>query len=1420
MTTDVQFSSQEIELFRVKEFLIANNPAKINNENKDAVLTQIEHDFRYLIQYIKDGLPNLNESTRLIFPDTFSICLLRSHQIIASKKIDSQEFLSAVKEQLLTEENANIIFEYVLDFWADGGAPLMNALRDLFSKLLNLLKITYPMSTLKDVLFNWMNEILEVPSTLRVQYYLIDALSSDFDLYYIIEKKPHFIDNSFSLMNSDLLANSVGKCIVSLLLNIYEKHFKKNESFVQEWIQLWKSCALKYIHDKQYTKSINLYIMIPLFKNMPNSAFTLFLECMSNKDPSLLLSLLKIGQELGIEEEPFCDNKYTTVDSVNKLIEQDEYKLQVFEILTFSTKKSKPIRPFVFKTIKQYLYVFFVDTELERRNYFCSSMKHFIFRTRDCAYSLARDARKLKKAEKFPDEQREKLAQVEEARAFLVWLCNFIKYNLAPGTLYQANVTSLKLMHILIKSGVDKSTPQKFLDNQNKREYPFSIPILQDVTFLRLLIDLLVSNYADVRELSKEMLFIMISADESRGLFLDTLDVNALKWTATSLLSDYEKGDAGATVYEFIFTVMGSQRSFIDQTIDILAQMVQNLQNDSIGCAENSIGPHFAALSLILNKFNSEENHQDTSKIISKLINLVLKSWEATRNVVCHDSAHGILPEKYANCGVPDQVIISHAFRAIKEASYLLETILKKYPLTRDQLDSIGDLFIVQLSTIRHSGAFQAVLPGLKAFCIRCQLEFPAILEELLSKSVKSLKSKTQHITRRSGGLPFLVTTVLSAEVTKGRPLLQKTFENLLLVARLPIPPHQDEFDLPQVNAINCINAIFVEPKLSVHCTSFVSEALELALLNFDCDIWALRNCSIMLFTSLQNRIFGKVGRSVSAKLFFTKYSGLRQLLLNILNSSIAQYSGSERKSYQIESIFLVLNVLLRLRPTAGYTGLKEFNVSVYECLSNENWKIRDMASRVLHMLSENFEEEIRKLLDLASIAKQNQLHGHLLALQQLVPQYLSGTRDMELIQRILEKKRMLLLENKCFITKKAYLKLTCCILETCDIPDSILKDYISTLRNTFIAENNEYVVDGSKQLYLAQILDMLLKYEDSIYLDDICLLGLYSPFYEVQLSTLQYMNTNFHWETTRNSEFLEQLQLLLRVPGLLPMAKALVVKILSRKKNTLSLTTCTDLLKTNNSEDTKLAAVSSLSAKLSSQTFHQVWNLLQGFFADSCSKDFRLASLECLTAYPESCKNFRILLQLYNFLWDDDSEIREKASFYLNKNFIQTADWEYNRNTSVTALIFTKKFVDVFTSSEVVEELCLQLFQYLNEYDMFAAEESAKNCLFTIEKDNQFINELQKAMHILNMIKLTGRDISKCYKDQIHHLKSALLEHFNSEDFKDSPLGWCSNAEIFSRITLLKELIQHYSPSDYENFINVLTKHSVHPLIISYSQL
>ncbi|CAI4050279.1 hypothetical protein SUVZ_13G3890 [Saccharomyces uvarum] len=1414
-----QLSSHQDELFRIKEFLIANNPAKINDENKNDILTKFEQNLGYLIQYIKDGLPDLNESTRLIFPDTFSICLLRSHQIIASKKIDSEKYLSVVSKDILTVTNSNVIFEYVLDYWADGGAPLTNALRDLFGKLLNLLKVIYPVSVLKDILFNWMNEILEIPSTLRVQYYLIDALSSNFDLYYILEKKPNFIENSFSLMCSDLLANPVGKCIVSLLINVYRMHFKDNESFVEEWIQLWKNPALKYIHDSRYTKSINLYVMIPLFKNMPNKAFTSFLKQMPIEDPSLLLSLLKIGQELGIEEEPFHDNKYATIEFINKLLEQDEFKLQVFEILTFSTKKSKPIHPYIFKIIKQHLNAFFVDTELERRNYFCSSMKHFIFRVRDCTYSLARDAGKLKKAGKFPDEQKEKLTQVEESRVFLAWLCDYIKHQLAPGSLYQCNVTALKLLHILIKSGIDKMTPHQFLDNQNKREYPFSITVLQDVTFLRLLTDLLVNNFADVRELSKELLFMMISADESKQL-LNTINMNSLERTADSLLNKYEKGDAGATVYEFIFTITGSQGSFVDRTIETLSQMVRDLHDDNIGCANNSIGAHFAALSAVLDKYNFEENTQDTSNIVSKSIDLVLANWEATKSVVCHDSANGILPEKYINCGVPDQVIISHAFRAIKEASDLIETILKRYPLTSNQLNCIGDLFTLQLSTIRHSGAFQAVLPGLRTYCFRCQLESPAILEELLTKSMKSLESKTQHITRRSGGLPFLVTTVLSAEVTKGRPLLQRNFKKLLSFAKLPVPPHQDEFDLPQVNAINCINAIFVEPKLSEHCTPFVSDALEIALLNFDCDIWALRNCSIMLFTSLQNRIFGKVGRSVSAKLFFTKYSGLRSLLLDILNISVSQGSSDEKENYKVESIFLILNVLLRLRPTPGYTGLNEFSSLVYKCLSSVNWKIRDMASRVLNSLSENPEEETRKLLDLASTKRQNQLHAHLLALQHIAPQYLKETNDSELIQKIFEKKKEFLVENKCFVTQKAYLELTRSILgKNCGTPEPVLEDYIRTLRNVFTFENDEYAVNGSKQLYLAQVLDFLLEYEDSAHFEDIYLLGLYSPFYEVQLKTLQHMDTRFTWITTRSSEFLEKLQILLQVDNLLPMAKALVVKILSRKEGALSLSTSTNLIEMDNSEETKLSAISSLSAQLSSKTFNQIWSLMQEFFSDSCSKDFRLASLNCLIAYTGSDKNFKILIQIFNFLWDDDSEIREKASFYLNKNFIQSEDWECNKNIGVTTLLFTKKFAEIFTGPDVIDELWSQLFQYVNVCDIFAAEKSATNILFTTEKDNQFINDLERAMRLFDMIKLTAKDIPGRYKDKISYMKDTLIEHFNNENTRDCPVGWCSNVEVFSRITLLKTLIESYFPSEYVSFIDELTRHCVHPLIISFSQ-
>ena len=50
-----QLSNHQDELFRIKEFLITNNPAKINDENKKDILTKFEQNFAYLIQYIKDG---------------------------------------------------------------------------------------------------------------------------------------------------------------------------------------------------------------------------------------------------------------------------------------------------------------------------------------------------------------------------------------------------------------------------------------------------------------------------------------------------------------------------------------------------------------------------------------------------------------------------------------------------------------------------------------------------------------------------------------------------------------------------------------------------------------------------------------------------------------------------------------------------------------------------------------------------------------------------------------------------------------------------------------------------------------------------------------------------------------------------------------------------------------------------------------------------------------------------------------------------------------------------------------------------------------------------------------------------------------------------------------------------------------------
>ncbi|GAV51138.1 hypothetical protein ZYGR_0AD03210 [Zygosaccharomyces rouxii] len=1406
----------QAQVSEIKQFLLDHNPSKIHN---DSIFEHFISGFSVLFDAFEHQTEGMVDSQRLLIIDTFSIWVLRSTQCLSNKKIDTTGYMNKLKQELLTMENSGIIFQYVIDFWTDGTTAFTNALREMFSKFLRLLHMVYLVQD-RMILFNsWLTQILEISSTLRVQYYLIDSLSPETDLYVILERKPGFVESSLALMWSDSLSNPIGKCITSLLINIYKIHFKENESLLDEWLDLWQSSVLKYLQDVRFAKPTELYILIPLFKAMPREAFVKFIQGSSSFDASLLISLFRIGQELGIEEEPYHNDKLIPLSTVENLLQQDENKLYAFELLAFSIKTSRPVNSYIYEMLKRNLRIFFVDTKIETRNYFCSALKHFILRIRDSTYSLNRDRNKLIKARKFPEEQNEKLNQLKESQEFLEWLFAFLKTQICPGTQYQRNTLAFKILVILLESGVDKSTPEKYLDLRNFRPYPFSIGFFEDEVLLRLLIDNLTSNYDDIRQTAKKLLTIAFDNDTSNSMKAN-FNWEKLHQRATEYLEVYQNTDIGAALQDFLFSTCGNRKKFIDDLIDELQKKIEESKKDYLKHQDDPVSGYFAALTLILR--DNEFDTQYSKVVIAKCISLILSNWDAVEEPVCRNPSETKNSEVFSKSEMSDQFVIAKAFRSIKESSFLLEVLVTRASVTFEQLKSAGDLMITQLFNLRHSGAFQSVLPSFIACCTKVSKDYPAQLEEWLKIVLDSLELKTQMITRRSGGIPSLLTTILAAERGKERPLLKSAFNNLERVASLPAIQHLEKIDLPQVNAFNCIRSIFVESRLSEPCAPYVPSALNLSLKHFTSDIYSLRNCSLMLFTSLQNRIFGKAGKSISARLFFTKYRGVREVLLNFLEDSLKKPSDNDQgfvlSQSRVESIFLVLNLLLRLRPTPGYDGLDIFIEKVTHCLESPHWNIREMAAKTISSLTDDPLDQFEALLSTASITRQNKLHGHLLAAKAIMSdkrdvleEKKAGTRIFELLYSM-----KLLTNNPCFVTSKEYIEAVEYVLSWKNTIAHAKKDFVARLGNFFLYHNERYSIDGTKQLCLSAALRTLLVYEQPENIQPLCELGILSSFYEVQETAVNYVVDNLDLKQSANENVAIALKNAFMEDKFRPSLKGRVLGALRETDYLFDFETIKDLILQPTNEDLQLCAIETVGYVVGSNNMEFMNAVIQKHTRDDMPVDFRMASLNCLKNFLRRVVEPRLLLQLHKILNDDDDEVRECAAESLNE--VLLGEPKQARSPSVTGALFGEKYVEKFhDSSEAAQDVAQCLKEFMNSYDIcISTTKSIIEGLFEVEKDNQFRNEIEENTQRINILKKM-KYFSKEFVSWINNLIDRHIKFLENTKVVDGPLGWASNAEVFSRLCILRTLSKTYSPEKFLELEGSLKDHNVHPMIFEY---
>ena len=1399
---------------------------RIKEDNRDGTLDTLITIFRTLFEPIELDSTELSDPDRLLLIDTISIWMVRSTKIIQNKKINSNGFHKIITNKLLACDSRDILLQYIIDFWSDSTPALSNALRDLLNKYLLLLKTVLPQTSYHQFLSKWLDVILDIPQFSRIHYYLIDTFSVELDMYHVIKKRPYFIEDALNEMSQESLANIIGKSLVSLLTNIYNKYFKKDANDLPQWIKLWDQHTMQNLQNSKFTKPISLYFLTPLFKTMPSETFIRFIQSENlHENPALLLSLLKIGQNVSIEE-PFHNDNLISLDILEKFLQTDEYKLQTFEILTFASKKSKTIQSYIFDVIKQNLKIFFVDVDLENRNYFVSSFKHFIIRIRDSAYALNRQLGKLQKVNKFKNEQVQLKNQLDDYLSFLKWLVNFLKCEMIPGVQYHRNLMALQIFEILICSGIDKKTPLEYLYKQERREYPFEILLHSDNALFRLLVDNLCNDVPEIRKLSKNMLLLFRKCDPSSSLF-ENIDVEHLNEVILKNFQVYQNSDIGATIDSMLFNISSDKYLYLEKHIQILQSEVSRTSQNYLQNSNNNISSNLSSLSLILNEINIKDISEQMVTILQEVWDVILDIWELVRDILCYDATDSLIPEEYIKSGVSDQLLSSYAYRSVKEISSVLTVLLDKFPLSEHLLTSIGDLLINQLFSIRHSGAFQAVLPCFRQCCVRSTRDNPAQLDMWLTLIMEELQTKTQHITRRSGGLPFLLTNILSTEKDKNHPKLKNVFNQLFEIANLPIKDHQDRLDLPQINAFNCIKAIFIESTLSTSCQPFISSALQLSFKYFTSDIWALRNCSMMLFTSIQNRIFGNSGKVLSARLFFTKYSGIKESMLAILQNA-NNHIEHEREQNNYESIFLVLNILLSLKGSPNTHELDDILEEVEKFLSDKNWKIRDVAARTIVALNSGSYEISKRLLKNSSTKDQNNLHGCLLvtyyAIENTIDHetLIEDTSFMELVNCLIFKHIHFTKHNRCFITSLQYLKNIICVLDKAPQSINVIPDtFFWDLQTYFVYHNSQYETNGSKQLCLATSLNLLLSYGPCEILYQLCDMSLGSKFHEVQKTVTHFMAVsnfvNLLTEIER-SKILDGLNSLLKQGNMLPAVVTATIEVLKDIADGITMETALSLTESTSAESTNLALLETMGQIVTTDSLTVYSEMLSKYSCESATENSRVAALNSLKNFLRREKDIHLLLLMYKMLSDDDVDIRDSAAEFINNVLLENKKYGANTSHIVVSHSLSEVLHRYYSKDKIYDILFKEVTSYMTKRDIFSSDKDVSDILFEQEQDNQYRNNIELNLQYISIISQVPKKETIIEFCKIYY--QSLIEKLEQSDVKDRPLGTFSDPYSFSIVVIFGTLINIYLPENAGEFNNTLQKHNIHPMVLQYNNL
>uniref|UniRef100_A0A8D3AXT7 tRNA (32-2'-O)-methyltransferase regulator THADA n=1 Tax=Scophthalmus maximus TaxID=52904 RepID=A0A8D3AXT7_SCOMX len=449
---------------------------------------------------------------------------------------------------------------------------------------------------------------------------------------------------------------------------------------------------------------------------------------------------------------------------------------------------------------------------------------------------------------------------------------------------------------------------------------------------------------------------------------------------------------------------------------------------------------------------------------------------------------------------VTAQMVLVCCWRSMKEVAMLLGQLCQSLPLhctgdeshthpgliTEEQVEGVGLYFRQQLLQSRHRGAFELAYVGfVRLTDMLCRSGSQALqqlpthwLSEVLEEVKSSDPSSKLCATRRSAGIPFYIQALLSSEPKSSScSLLKMTMRELISLAMPSADRNTDSSTVPQVHALNILRALYRDTRLGENIIPFVSDGMQAAVLGFTSPVWAVRNSSTLLFSTLITRIFGvKKGKDEHSKKnrmtgreFFTRFPALYPFLLNQLEEAAATVESDSGQVKLHPSLFLLLLVLSRLYPSpmdgsSSPLGLAPFmpfiirqNILDSRCGRSAVYRTREMAARALvpFVLVTQVPSIVVTLLqelppEPGPRFQHNHIHGTLLQVLFLLRSFQTDSHrplpagngiGEALSQRMWLSSR----QNGCVVTRGAFLDVLVCL---CEPKISLLKESeVSELR-------------------------------------------------------------------------------------------------------------------------------------------------------------------------------------------------------------------------------------------------------------------------------------------------------------------------------------------------------------------------------------